>query len=177
MPLQFYKPNSFNSGSACSFSINSKGGSVYVEIVKQISWDKTTETGVFFDREKKEKGENVSVQLDRDELGDLIYAIQRNKPFKAFHESEKQTTRINFEQYAKWNKEKRVYEGEPIGWGLSIGRKSKEKNEESQFKIPFTFGESIVLLEYFRFALEKIFSAIYSEDKQRALERQKQQGQ
>lgn len=174
MPAQFYKPNKFNTGSACALSINSKGGAVYVEIVKQLSWDTTTENGSFYDREKKEKGENVKIQIDRDEIGGLIYAIQTKKEFKAFHESETQQTQITFGLLQKWNKDKKIYEGDPIGYSLVVNRNSKETaGEKSTFKIGFTFGEGMVLLEYFKFALEKIFSAIYAEDKKKAEDRAK----
>lgn len=171
MPLQFYKPNKFKTGSAGSFTINSKGGAIYAEIVKQLTWDDKTETATFYDKEKKEKGPNVKIQLDRDEIGGLIYSLLTKGEFKAYHESETQTTQIEFKQYQKYNKQTREYEGPFLGWGLTVSRKSKEDNGKAEsHKLPFTYGEAMVLLEYFRFALEKIFSAIYAEDKQKALE-------
>jgi len=175
MPLQFYKPNKFNTGAACALSINSKGGAVYVEVIKQLTWDEKSECATFYDRDKKEKGANVKIQLDRDEIGGMIHALLTRKEFKAFHESETQQTNIVLDLYYKWDAKAKAYKDDepPLGFGLSISRKSKENSEKSNFKIPFTFGESVVLIEYFRFALEKIFSAVYSEDKKRAEERAK----
>lgn len=174
MPETFYKPNKFNTGSACGLSLNSKGGAVYVEIVKQMGWDDKSETGSFYDHAKKEKGDNVKIQIDRNEIGALIYSITTKTDFKAYHESETQTSQIEFGLLRKWNKDKRVYEGDPIGYSLVVNRTSKEKvGEKSTYKIGFTFGEGMVFLEYLRFSLEKIFSATYAADKKSAEDRAK----
>ena len=45
--LQFYKPNSKSTGSACSFSYNKKDKALWVNFIKQASWNDKTKSGTF----------------------------------------------------------------------------------------------------------------------------------
>ena len=45
--LQFYKPNAKNTGSACSFSYNKNDKALWVNFIKQSSWNGQTKSGTF----------------------------------------------------------------------------------------------------------------------------------
>ena len=45
--ISFYKPNSKNTGTACSFSVNSKDNSVWGSLIKQSSWNDAKKIGSF----------------------------------------------------------------------------------------------------------------------------------
>jgi hypothetical protein len=45
--LQFYKPNPRNTGSACSFSYNKNDKALWVNFIKQSSWNGQTKSGTF----------------------------------------------------------------------------------------------------------------------------------
>ena len=45
--IQFYKPNAKNTGSACSFSYNKKEKALWVNFIRQASWNPETKNGTF----------------------------------------------------------------------------------------------------------------------------------
>lgn len=152
--LQFYKPNKSVKGSAASFSLNSKKGSVFVQIIKQTGYDEAKRLGSFKD------GKQVSIQLNQIEIGAIIDVLEHQTEFKTVHKTEKFTTGINFTPYIK--------DGKQLGYGLSVNR-SEGENKDS-WLIGFNFHEAVVVREWLKFALEHIFTADYSADKKKAEE-------
>lgn len=155
MPLQFYKPNSSNTGHGAGFSFNSKERALYVNIIKQ------TGPKVF------KGGKSCNSKFSMFEIGDLLTTLEKGKEAKGYHHfpDAPTSTRFIFAPYYVGQEEKKVFKG----FGLSIYRKDMQDSskEEERFSISFTPGEARVLRQYFKSVLEHFFNAIYSEDKQR----------
>lgn len=149
MPLQFYKPQKNGKGSASSWSVNSKEKSVFVQIVKQ--------SGDFGSDHPFKDGEKATVQLSLVEIGHLLNVLNRAVEYKTVHQSEKYSTNIGFSPYIK--------DGNHLGYGFSIGRQEKGKEGFQSFMLGYNFGEAETLKHWLEFALEHIFTAIYSLDK------------
>ncbi len=158
MGLQFYKANAAAKGSATSLSFNSKDRALYISIIKQTSWNPTNRTGTF------KGGQQCNVKFSLSEVGEFIAALKNNSEFKAFHSSASGTTQISFAPYIDKQEIQK-------GFGLKVY--STKGTEKTNFIIGFTFGEMEALSEYFKFVLNHFFSAIYSEDKKKALDKKK----
>lgn len=195
MPLAFYKPNPSVKGCACSFSFNSKDGAVFLSLVKQTGWDNSSKTGAFkggaqcnvklntneigglidtiatsiapvydisrlkvastdlFDAEGEAKKPLPEINL---------YSSAVPREFNVYHAGQNQNLAIKFApSYLKDKPNKEIK-----GIGLSVTQSIAE-GAKTSFFIGFTAGECVVLKQYFQHALEKIFMAIYSEDKQK----------
>ena len=84
--LQFYKPNSKNSGCGCSFKYSAKDDCIFVNMIKQASWDEQTKRGSFAGNAQNPKA-SCSVKLSLTEAADIISAVRRNGDVSAFHDS------------------------------------------------------------------------------------------
>lgn len=162
--MKFYKPTPKCTGAACNWSVKAKAGSledikengVYLEMVKQVSWDDTAKQGAFKD------GQKIWIKLKPEEIGEIMFAFSKGKPAwkqqdgssRQIHKSPKGTTIIGFGPY--FNKQTNELRG------FSFSASKKEDGETISIAIGYTFGEMMALLEWFRFALEKIYSADYS---------------
>lgn len=148
---QFYKPNPKCSGSACNFSVTSsgKGQGIYVEMIKQKSWDEAQKTGKF-DKEYK-----INLKFGEHEIAEMMVINQRQKgSVKFFHTSDAGAAQIS---YGVYNDK----DGNPKGIALGVSKGDKK------LSIPFTFGEAVLLNEWFRFALSRIFTADFAEAKKK----------
>lgn len=158
--MQFYKPNSKNSGHAVGFSFNSKDGALYVEFVKQTSWDAELKRGAF------KGGAKFNIKLNDIEIGSILNCIERGKAAKLFHQAEKGSTSIALDTFPL------VKDGEAArardGFTISVNPRSTGEGDVPQkFGFWFNSAEERVLKEYLQFVLEKFFSAEYSAEKQR----------
>lgn len=157
MPLQFYKANKSVKGAAASLSFNSKDAGIYIELIRQVSWDDSKRTGTF------KGGDKCNLKLSMSEAGGILRAIEQKEEFpSAYHSFPGGSTQISFKPYEK--------DGSFSGFGLSVLR--KKDGSESRFLLGFSPSESIVIREFLKFALEHCFSAIYSADKKRFLEKE-----
>jgi hypothetical protein len=161
MPLEFYKANPRSTGAACQFSFNSKERALFVSIKRQVSYNPQKRIGSFWD------GERCLVKFSVNEIGQMCHALERNKEWSNYHGFGGNKTQIFFKPYIKEDNE-----GNPVqkGFTLNIARSVGEEEKKS-FLIGFDFGECVVIREFLKFALEHIFSAIYSADKKSAEER------
>lgn len=153
MPLQFYKPTPSNTGFASAISFNSKENCIYIQFIKQVSYDAQRRIGSF----KGGKRNNFKFSLN--EVGAMIYAIENTTKCSFFHSSKDATSAINFGPYALKDTQ------EIKGFSLMITKTIGE--EKDICKIGFTFGEVTLLREYLKFCLDHCFSAIYSSDKKK----------
>lgn len=162
--IQFYKPNSKNTGCGCSFNFSSKDDCVFINLIKQSSWDEAKKRGSFAGNAQNPKM-SCSVKLSTTEIGDIISAIRRNAEFNGFHDSPKQVTRIKFSPYNRINKDN-PQQSVQVGYSLSISKENKENSQDkTSFLMGFTFGESIKLECYLTLALAKSFeNAIKNQD-------------
>jgi len=149
--ISFYKPNSKNTGTACSFSVNSKEGSVWSSLIKQSSWNEGTKTGSFSDN-KDNPQKSARVKFSITEVAGLLEALDKNVEFSAYHSSDKQVTKIRFSPYIKDEKQ--------VGFSYSVNKESKENIENKQsFLLGFYFNEARLLKEFLTHALQSIFKA------------------
>lgn len=160
MGLQFYKPNAKKTGAACTWDVSAKAEGdkcVYVELIKQTGWDADVKTGSFKD------GAKLNVKFTITELGEILHAIETvDDAWKGqgrhgtVHQSPSGTTLIKFYRY-----------GNPTsGYALTVSR--KVDGEDVSISMGFRFSELRALKSWIEFALEKIYSSIYAEDKKRA---------
>jgi len=147
--ITFYKPNSKNTGTACSFTFNGKDASVWGSLIKQSSWNDAKKIGSFSENQNN-PNKSVKVKFSLTEAAGIIDAIERNVEFSAYHTSEKQTTRIKFCPYIKEDKQ--------VGYSYSVNKEDKQNSENKQsYLIGFYFNEAILIREFLKFALTSIF--------------------
>lgn len=165
--LQFYKPNPKNTGSGCSFKYSAKDDCIFVNMIKQASWDDKTKRGSFAGNSQNPKM-SCSVKLSLTEASDIISAMRRNSDVSAFHDSAKQVTRIKFSPYVRPLKEDPTKSAQ-VGYSFSVSKESKENaQDKTSFLIGFTFGEGIRLESFFCFAIAKSFEKASAEQDNRS---------
>tara|TARA_Y100000588_G_C14109556_1_gene862397 strand:+ start:330 stop:902 length:573 start_codon:yes stop_codon:yes gene_type:complete len=146
--IQFYKPNSKNTGSACSFWSN-YDGSIMCSLIKQASWNDKTKKGSFA-KNKDNPSKRVIVKLNPTEVGGLIDSIETNREFANYHNSQNQTLQIKFSPYMR--------NGDQIGFSFSVYKQDKEDSaNKASYVIGFTFPEARYLKEFLSYVLQKIF--------------------
>lgn len=151
LPNQYYSPNSRINGGALFASFNSKDGSVYFKVLKQIANNP--------DKKNNFDGKNpINVKLSQDEAADIIRAIRTNSSCNFFHKFNDVVTTLKFTYYET--------EGNPPrrGFGATI------KKDDTEVKIGFTLGSAERLSLFLQNALVHIFDAEYSQDLKEAKE-------
>ena len=147
MIVQYYKPNSKNTGCAFSFDIGSniKNGEpcVYVRAVKQHSWNQSKRTGSF-SANAKDPDKSVSIKLNEVEVGGFIYAIEKYTDFSAFHSFEDNKTQISFKPYKKKDG------SDAFSFGVT-------RNSVNKFGIGVEMSEAYVLREFLTFYLQELY--------------------
>ena len=165
--LQYYKPNSKNTGCGCSFKYSAKDDCIFVNMIKQASWDEQTKRGSFAGNAQNPKA-SCSLKLSLTEAADLISAVRRNGEVSAFHDSAKQVTRIKFSPYVRPTKDDPSKTAQ-VGYSFSVSKESKENaQDKTSFLIGFTFGEGVRLESFLCFALAKSFEKAIQEDYNRS---------
>jgi hypothetical protein len=168
--IAFYKANPKSTGSACSFKADTKLDSskgVYVEFIKQISWNAEKRTGSF------KGGEQAALKFSINEVGDMLNALEKNVPAfpqfnkdaGAYHKSPTGSASIRFCPYIDSKT------GEQRGFSLSVSK--KEDGKDKKFVIGFTFAEMVVLREFLKWTLDRIFTAQHSAEKKKFEDSQK----
>jgi len=162
--IQFYKPNSKNTGSGCSFNYSAKDDCVYINMIKQSGWDESKKRGSFSGNAQNPKM-SCSLKLSTTEMGEIVSAIRRNGDFSGFHDSPKQVTKIKFSPYNRASKEN-PQQTVQVGFSLSVSKESKENaQDKTPFLMGFTFGEAVKLEAYLCMALVKSFeNALKAQD-------------
>ena len=149
--ISFYKPNSKNTGTACSFSVNPKDNSIWSSLIKQSSWNDKTKSGSFSDN-KDNPQKSVKIKYSLTETAGLLEALEKNVEFSAYHSSEKQVTKIKFAPYIKDDKQ--------VGFSYSVQKENKENSENKQsFLLGLYFNEARLLKEFLQFSLNACFDA------------------
>jgi len=151
--LQFFKPTSRNSGSACSFSNDTEREGFYLSMVKQASWDAETKRGKFFSNKKNPEA-SVSAKLSLTEVGGFLNVLEKNKKLHSVHSTDKQTVIIDFSPYLKENVQ--------IGFSLSVNKTAGE--QKTSFLIGFNLDEGRVIREYCVAFLQRQFAVLDAVD-------------
>ena len=147
MIVQYYKPNSKNTGCAVSFDIGpnqkNKEPCVFVRAIKQFSWNQDKRTGSFSENSKN-PDKSISLKLNEIEIGGLINAITNYCEFSAFHSYQDNKTAISFKPYSKKDGTK--------AFSFSINRNSANK-----FGIGVEMSEAYSLLEFLKLYLQELY--------------------
>ena len=147
--ISFYKPNSKNTGTACSFSVNSKDNSVWGSLIKQSSWNDAKKIGSFSENQNN-PSKSVKVKFSLTEAAGLLDALERNTEFSAYHTSEKQITKIKLAPYIREEKQ--------VGFSYSVNKEDKQNVENKQsYLIGFYFNEARLLKEFLTYSLNSVF--------------------
>jgi hypothetical protein len=147
--ISFYKPNSKNAGTACSFSVNSKDNSVWGSLIKQSSWNETKKIGSFSENQNN-PNKSVKVKFSLTEAAGLLDSLERNTEFSAYHTSEKQITKIRLAPYIRDEKQ--------VGFSYSVNKEDKQNIENKQsYLIGFYFNEARLLKQFLSYALDSVF--------------------
>jgi hypothetical protein len=151
MPLSFYSPKKDGSGAALFVRFASKDAKIILDTIQQVGFENGK--GVFAG------GKRDRIVLSVDEAGAIIHAIENKDNFDFFHSFGDKKVRGSFKYYSIQSEN-----GLKQGFGLIITR------DELKTKVGFQMGQAYALREYLKFALDHIFSAIYSVDKKEAEE-------
>jgi hypothetical protein len=147
--ISFYKPNSKNNGTACSFTVNPKDASIWGSLIKQSSWNEIKKIGSFSENQNN-PNKSVKVKFSLTEAAGILDAIERNAEFSAYHTSEKQITKIKFSPYIRDEKQ--------VGYSYSVNKEDKQNIENKQsYLIGFYFNEARLLREFLIHALQSVF--------------------
>jgi hypothetical protein len=147
--ISFYKPNSKNTGTACSFSVNSKDGSIWSSLIKQSAWNESTKTGSFLSN-KDNPQKSAKIKFSQTEVAGLLETLDKNIEFSAYHSSDKQVTKIKLAPYMKDDKQ--------VGFSYSVQKENKDNIENKQnYLIGFYFNEARLLKEFLTHSLHSIF--------------------
>jgi hypothetical protein len=149
--ISFYKPNSKNSGTACSFTVNPKDASIWGSLIKQSSWNEVKKIGSFSENQNN-PNKSVKVKFSLTEAAGMLDAIERNTEFSAYHTSEKQTTRIKLCPYMREDKQ--------VGFSYAVNKEDKQNSENKQsYLIGFYFNEARLLKEFLSYSLNSVFES------------------
>jgi hypothetical protein len=149
--ISFYKPNSKNTGTACSFSVNPKDESIWSSLIKQSSWNEAKKIGSFSENQNN-PNKSVKIKFSLTEAAGLLDALDRNSEFSAFHTSEKQSTQIKLSPYIRDDKQ--------VGFSYIVNKTDKQNSENKQsYLIGFYFSEARLLKEFLSYSLSQIFES------------------
>ena len=151
-----YKPNKKSTGHAMSLHIakdfdNSKDPSLMLEMVKQSGW--INGRGVFKHPEGA-VGVKTVVKLSEAEGADIIYSLEKNKSFSAFHKFGDSSKQIKLVPTAH-DRKTQSKDGENVETvrRVSLGVTDSGKS----FYLFLEAGESQLLIEAIRFYLTFLF--------------------
>lgn len=151
MPNQYYSPNARVNGGALFASFNSKDGSVYFKVLKQIANNP--------DKKNNFDGKNpINIKLSQDEAANIIRAVRTNGSCNFFHKFNDVVTTLKFTYYETDSTPPRR------GFGATI------KKDDTEVKLGFTLGSAERLSLFLQNALVHIFDAEYSQDLKEAKE-------
>ena len=160
--LSFFKANPKNSGTACSFWLNSKDGSFWCSLLKQASWDHAKKRGSF--AANRDTNKHARVKFNVTEICGFIEVIKNNIQLKdagvsGYHSSQKQVVKFSFSPIT--SKDGRS------GFVLFVSKEEKEDStNQVEFKIGFSKAEARSLLIYFDEMVRKSFKSFGESDQE-----------
>jgi len=145
--LQFYKPNPKSTGSACSFSYNKTDKALWVNFIKQASWNTQSKTGTFKGSGPDKKANS---KFSVTELAGLVHAIETNGEYGGFHGTKERNTTFKFCPYMR--------EGNQVGYSFSLNQSNAQEGTKKSFIIGFNFAEGRMLKQYALTVLNNYFT-------------------
>lgn len=164
MSISIYKPNSKNTGCAFSFRYGvQKNGEpcLFVNSIKQYSWDETKKTGNF-SANSDDPSKNLSIKFNEFECGSIISSLKNRYEYNTFHNYEDNKTTIKFSPWDKQikisslNQSTKKFEEKMQtipAFGISITR-----NGTDTFKIPLEPGEIEVIYLFIESIINRTIS-------------------
>ncbi len=160
MSNNYFSPNAGVTGGALFATSNSKEGSVYFRLLKQIA-NNPNKVGNF-------DGANpLNIKLGQDEAADIIRAVRTNGESKFFHSFKEIKTSGSFKFYTIPAKDNFPAKS---GFGLSVKR--TQDGKETTIKVGFNLGSAERLSLYLQNALARIFDCEHAQDMKEAKEYQ-----
>jgi hypothetical protein len=148
--ISIYKPNKANAGCACTFQYSAKDKTVFINAILQHSWNDAERSGSFRENMKNPE-KSISVKLSAFECGAIINSIESFTEASMFHTFNDSVTTIGFTPWVKKD------EKGTKAFGLKI-----IKNKTITFKMPIEYGEAVVIREFLKNSLNKIFDTPYA---------------
>lgn len=145
--IKFYKPNSKNTGLAAQFKIGldkKEGYSIYFSGIKQYSWDSSKRSGSF-SQNSKDESKVFNIKFNEFEIAALIQLFESGNKWSVFHGFDNNKTSINFSITP-------TKQGDRDVCGFVITR-----NSADEFKGFFEMSETKLIIEYFKWYLNKLF--------------------
>lgn len=138
-----YKPTQKNSGGAASFKAGQ--GGVFVEVLKQKSWDEKEGNGTF------DKDDKLVIFLKDVELASILRTIgKKDEKFDTVHvQKDNTSTKIS---YTPWVKDDKL-----MGYGFSLIQGDKKRS------VSMNLNETELFRQFLVWALGRAF--YYAEDK------------
>lgn len=160
MPLTFFTSDNKCRGTASHWGVNSKENRLYLTLKKQDSWDEERNVGTF-------QGAHCSIALSVEEIGKLINFFESggSEPIELIRSYQNSFSKLELSKKTFLKNDVNV-----INFLLKI-----EKSDDGFEKwiTAFNVDKAAVIKRYLYFSLEHIFTAIYSDDKKKAIERKK----
>jgi len=154
--IKFYKPNFKNTGIAVQFKIglNKKEDySIYFNGVKQYSWNQTNRSGSFTEN-SKDPSKIFNIKFNEFEISALISLFESGEKWSVFHGFDNNQTSISFYLSQIEGKNPRAV------FSFSIVRNGADK-----FSGFFELSETRLIIEYFKWYLNKLFDLRMQNDK------------
>ena len=168
MSIQFYKPNKSNKGFAASFQDSHQNDCLFINLIKQSSWDDTKHIGSFA-ASRTDATANTTIKINDTEVGAFLDVIERNRPFTSFHDSDAPKSL----SFTPWISKIPVEEGqkpEQRGFSLSITIGNKEDSSyKNPFYIGFSFAEARLIREFLINTLNSHFNIARQEAQNSAM--------
>ncbi len=151
MGFKIYTATKTNNGSILDISFNSKDESIWFNLVKQTGTNTGPDgrvNGTYKD------GAKVAVKFSYLEAGSILYAIRNKTEYSVPHNGT--SIRVGYWQIEPTTPQNKRREG----FSVSV------KKDNVEYKSSFSVGTAEAVAKYLEFALDHIFSAIYSADKE-----------
>jgi len=144
--ISLYKPTKKTTGLAISFRASDRDKSLFLNLIKQFSWNEAEKKGSFVENKDK-PGFSTAIKLNQIEAAAIIDCIERVYPWSAFHNSPSKTTQINFGP----SQDSSVFT-------LQVNQTDKQDtSQKSSYFIPITYAEARLIKEYLIHYLHKSF--------------------
>lgn len=167
--LHIYHPNKNVSGFACSFWFSDRDDTLFATLIKQSGWDEKTENGSF-KASLEDPTKKVSIKLGYVEAAAILDCIERNRPFKTFHDNEQSPKNIAFTPWMQTGES-----ATQRGFSFSVSIPNKENaNEKNSFYIGLTFAEARLIREFLVYIIHRHFQTML-DNQARYLNRQSKQ--
>lgn len=154
--IHIYHPNKAVKGFACSFWYSEKDDTLFATLIKQAGWDEKTQNGLFKES-LNDPTKKVNIKLDYVEAAAILDCVERNRPFKTFHDNEESPKTI---QFVPWMSQ----DATPVikGYSFSVTVGSKQDSAfKNSFYIGLTFAEGRLIREFLINSIHKHFNRIY----------------